>query len=124
MFGLSPDALAGTRDDTPASIIGTDATGAEDQGNGNDGVQSIDGKDNAIGGTSPEARNLISGNGGDGVNIGFESASSNKIVDNLIGTNKDGTSALGNDENGVLINGSPNTTVGGALPGATSTVSL
>ncbi len=52
-----------------ANFIGTDATGTLDQGNGLDGVLVLDTTQNTIGGTTPDARNVISGNGRDGVQM-------------------------------------------------------
>ena len=67
---------------------------------------------NTIGGTTPRARNLISGNSHIGVDI-FEGATGNLVEGNFIGTNAVGVS-LGNGGDGVLIHGSGfNTTVGG-----------
>jgi len=49
--------------------IGTDVAGAMDRGNGSHGVLVLDTANNTIGGTSAGSRNVISGNGGDGVQI-------------------------------------------------------
>ena len=56
-----------------------------------------------IGGPGIYGRNIISGNLADGILI-YES-SSNIVVNNYIGTTKDGTSALANEGNGVRIDG-------------------
>ncbi|MDQ5828500.1 MAG: right-handed parallel beta-helix repeat-containing protein [Actinomycetota bacterium] len=78
--------------------------------NGSGGIQVFgDGVSrNTIGGTSPEATNLISGNSGNGV---WLRASSNKVLGNVIGTQRDGSSALGNLDAGVQI-----------LPGRSNTI--
>ncbi|GEM_PF-1933188 len=87
------------------NFIGTDATGAIDYGNDGDGVLATyygsDPHHNRIGGNTPSARNLISGNQEDGINIVF--GSFNAINGNYIGTNASGTSALPNGSEGVLI---------------------
>src|SRR5262249_50498697 len=73
---------------------------------------------NTIGGTSSAARNLISGNTGDGVQIAGASATGNFIQGNFIGTNLNGTAALGNaagHEAGVFINNAPGNTIGGTV---------
>jgi CSLREA domain-containing protein len=76
----------------------------------NDGVVvTLSSHDNTIGGTSPAARNLISGNSSEGLNIAGNGG--NTIQGNLIGTRANGTDPLGNTE-GVDI-GSPNNTIGG-----------
>lgn len=56
---------------------------------------------NTVGGTSPEARNLISGNGFVGVQM--QSASGNDVIGNYIGTTRTGTGDLGNAGGGVLV---------------------
>lgn len=95
--------------------IGTDASGTLDLGNGNgicrDGTAS-----DTIGGTTPEARNTISGNG-----FGVYDGGSGIIVQgNYIGTNAAGTAALGNHE-GILLGGSGQ--IGGSIAGAGNIVS-
>src|SRR5664280_2724925 len=60
---------------------------------------------NVIGGTTPAARNVISGNDG-GVNFGSgtsNAASNNRVEGNLIGTNAAGTAAVGNSYAGVAV---------------------
>ena len=44
------------------NFIGTDPSASNDEGNGFVGVWISDAPDNIIGGTTPEARNVISGN--------------------------------------------------------------
>ncbi len=100
-------------------FIGTDASGSTAQLNfGDDGVLIFQSPNNTIGGTTPAARNIISGNGGDGIDISGTSAntSSNLVQGNLIGTTASG-GALGNGVDGIEINGSGNT-VGGSAAGA------
>ena len=64
--------------------------------------------------------NVISGNGGNG--IALHGSSSNTIVSNRIGTNADGTAAIRNGENGILLTeGSTNNTIGGTAFIDTST---
>ena len=61
------------------NFIGTDLSGTEDLGNGNNGVGILDSGNNMIGGATPEARNLISGNKEAGVFIGGEPSQFNRI---------------------------------------------
>lgn len=64
--------------------------------------------------------NVISGNGGNG--IALHGSSSNTIVSNRIGTNADGSAAVANGQNGILLTeGSDNNTVGGTVFIDTST---
>src|SRR5207248_2866190 len=72
---------------------------------------------NTIGGTVAGARNVISGNYEDGVDI---SASSNLVEGNYIGTDQNGTAKLGNDTfsdvggGGVVLwGGAASNTIGG-----------
>jgi parallel beta-helix repeat protein len=99
------------------NFIGTDASGTTDPsepGTTLRGVYVVEGgTKKTIGGTSPAARNVISG-AAFGV---FLDGSGNTVVGNYIGTTKDGTGALGNDAVGVVIYGG-NNVVGGAAPGA------
>lgn len=64
---------------------------------------------NTIGGTTEGERNIISGNGGYGVVLGYDSYSyttalnANTIQGNYIGLNKDGSGALPNSVGGILM---------------------
>ncbi|HEX4946654.1 MAG TPA: FG-GAP-like repeat-containing protein [Blastocatellia bacterium] len=113
------------------NYIGTDATGT--RGNANGVGVSIDlAVNNIIGGTTSPARNVISGNSTEGIeidgNITFaaltESADGNVIQGNYIGVNAAGTGALGNGigtslvSPGITIDGASNTTIGGTANGA------
>ena len=93
--------------------IGTDATGMKPLGNGADGVLVHAGASNVtIGGTVTGAGNLISGNGGDGVDL--NSANEVSIKGNDIGTNKSGTltAGMGNASYGVDVVDSSNIQIG------------
>ncbi len=94
------------------NLIGTDATGAYAVGNA-DGVVLDSGADDVIGGTDASARNIISGNLGDGVLIEGSGASNNLVAANFIGTDRNGTSAVPNGGWGVFIDGGSSDTIGG-----------
>jgi hypothetical protein len=84
------------------NFIGTNRAGTSALGNDRAGVLLFTGTTNStVGGTSLASRNLISGNQIIGVDI--ENAGNNKVQGNLIGTQKDGISALGNDLDGVAV---------------------
>jgi hypothetical protein len=72
---------------------------------------------NTVGGTTPSARNTISGNMGSGVFIQDSGTTGNLIQRNFIGTDSTGAMALGNGQDGVTIDGSSGNTVGGPLGG-------
>ncbi len=113
------------------NLIGTDLTGTQGLGATPGGVTTEASagsqKDNTIGGTTPAARNIISGNFGDGINVG-EIASGTLVQGNYIGLDITGTKALGNGGDGFhnsLTNGIPGggNTVGGETPGAGNVIS-
>ena len=126
--------LASTGNVVQGNYIGTDVSGTVDLGNSpGDGVMITEtSSNNTIGGTAAAARNVISGNDDEGVQIGdatLGSATNNLVQGNLIGTDVSGTIALGNGTgasfgDGVLIvEGSSANTIGGATPGARNVIS-
>lgn len=71
-----------------------------------------------IGGTSPQARNVIGGFGkGWGFGVVFSGVSSSRIEGNYIGTNRGGTTQLGHGQ-GIMLNTTSDVTVGGIVSGA------
>jgi hypothetical protein len=113
------------------NYIGPDATGTRALANGfSPTVQNEDGaggidisgcSSNLIGGMAPGAGNLISGNYDDGIAIGSPYCFGNVIQGNLIGTQADGMSPLGNQWAGVemLTAGyAASTIIGGTNPAA------
>lgn len=101
------------------NLIGTDVSGTADLGNGVDGVHIGASANNRVGGTSVAARNVISGNDANGVQIFGVGASSNTVEGNYVGTNSTGTAALPNFSGGVALSfGASNNTVGGTSAGA------
>jgi parallel beta-helix repeat protein len=105
------------------NLIGTNASGTGALGNGLDGVLIRNGATgNTIGGTSPGARNVISGNQhGEGVDIA--SASDNVIAGNFIGTDVSGTVALGNTGGVFIEGGASRNTIGGFTETARNVIS-
>jgi hypothetical protein len=76
------------------NFIGTDPSGTLDQVNRFDGVELFsDPSENFVGGSTPAARNVSSGNDGDGVSV--LGANQNQIEGNYVGTDKSGTKKLG-----------------------------
>ena len=102
------------------NYLGTDVTGTLALGN-IDGV-TIGGSDNAIGGTAPAERNIISGNSGVGISLGG-GANQNTIQGNYIGTDATGTVALGNAAGVSIANQGSNNLIGGAAAGAGNVIS-
>lgn len=98
--------------------IGTNANGTAALGNGGAGIQVFQGNNNLIGGTTPAARNLISGNSNNGIYI---SANNVTVQGNYIGTDASGTLDLGNGKpTGAagIENSGTNNTIGGTGAGA------
>jgi hypothetical protein len=103
--------------------IGTDVTGLVGLGNGRRGVFIQRGADNLVGGAKPTARNVISANADDGVQIQGPGTTGNRIQGNFVGTNVRGLSALPNRENGVTVVEAAGNLIGGATPGALNLIS-
>lgn len=108
--GISLDANTGSLVIT-GNLIGTNAAGTAALPNQGSGV-AIGGNGHIIGGSTAAERNLISGNGSNGVVLG---GTNNLVRGNYIGTNPAGTGAIGNDGYGVRIYGA----IGGELGGST-----
>jgi hypothetical protein len=104
------------------NFIGTDFSGTVDVGNTGDGI-SIGSGNNIIGGNTAAARNIISGNGGNGIMINGAAATNNTIQGNYIGTDSAGTGALGNSQGGLVItNNATNNTVGSIIDTAAGNI--
>jgi hypothetical protein len=91
------------------SLIGVDISGATALGNGRFGIEIDNSPYNNIGshptprgGRAPGA-NIISGNAMGGIFVHGSNANHNDVRDNLIGTQADGISPLGNGGPGVLL---------------------
>ena len=98
-------------------ILGLDVDGATIQANAI-GID-IDATDATVGGTTVAARNVISGNTNEGINVQDQD---NTIIGNYIGTDVTGTLNRGNND-GIAINGSGPVTIGGTTAGAGNVIS-
>ena len=106
-------------------MIGLNPSGttASDYGNGGDGVELQRVSGDTVGGTVAAARNVISGNSNDGVQLDGSNTTDNVIEGNFIGTDISGTTAvdprdqtIGNNNDGVEINsGATGRSVGGTV---------
>ena len=108
------------------NFIGTDVTGTAAIGNATAGIQASGTVNTTIGGTTPAARNVISGNLGPGITdtgggAGFPQSQGTAIVGNYIGTQADGVRPLGNAGDGVLLSANP-VAVGGTAAGARNVI--
>jgi len=110
--GITLADLGATGNRVEGNLIGTDRVGTGDLGNSGSGVL-VSGPGNLIGGATPGARNVISGNQVYGVLISEAVAANNVVRGNFIGTDISGTAAVGNSLFGVLIDRSNSNVVGG-----------
>jgi hypothetical protein len=102
------------------NYIGTDVTGAVVLGNGDTGIGlGLGAHDTVIGGETPAAANVISGNGGHGVALQQAGTDGNRITGNIIGLDATGTYSMTNGDTGVFVGfAASNNVVGGENPGA------
>lgn len=107
------------------NLIGLNATGTAAISNTWQGLSIFNGaSSNLIGGTSAAARNVISGNGQQGLALVDTNTSGNRIVGNFIGLNAAGTAAVPNRWSGVQLYGGPNhTTIGGVTAAERNVIS-
>ena len=105
------------------NLIGTTGNGSQGAGNGYDGVQIINSSNNVIG--LAGARNVISGNTANGVEIDYLAlsngsitpATGNVVNGNFIGLARDGLNAVGNGQNGVIVVNATDNFIGQTAPG-------
>ncbi len=113
---------AATNNVVQGNLIGTDATGLVAVRNLTSGVL-VEAPRNLIGGGSSGAGNVISGNGYIGVWLLNSNAHDNLVQGNLIGTARDGTTALGNVNAGVGITDAGGNQIGGITAGERNLIS-
>jgi CSLREA domain-containing protein/uncharacterized repeat protein (TIGR01451 family) len=97
-----------------ANHIGIDAAGLGGLANGDDGV-TVGGGAAHIGGSQPGDGNVISGNVRHGIFV-LGGASNVSVIGNRIGTNRAGSAAVGNGNEGVVTNFGAGLVVGGTGP--------
>lgn len=85
------------------SFIGLKSNGNQDSGNGRQGIRLQQAFGNRIGGDTVASRNVISGNDDNGILLDGDGCYSNRILNNFIGTNKDGNALIGNSGSGVAL---------------------
>src|SRR5688572_23074943 len=119
---VPPIVLLGLRTTMPAPWLGSAAVGTAALPNHGAGIV-VRSPSNTIGGTTAAARNVISGNVGHGVWIGFLNARFNVVQGNFIGTSSSGLSDLGNTADGVFVEAGADNTIGGTAPGTGNVIS-
>lgn len=107
------------------NYIGTGRTAYGQIPNGTHGVYITGGaKNNTIGGSAEDERNIISGNTIDGVRIYGSGTNGNILIGNHIGTDKAGTGSLPNEEHGVqIMHGAQSNLIGGTSDGERNIIS-
>jgi CSLREA domain-containing protein len=91
------------------NLIGLNGSGTAALGNHGNGV-TLNGNITMVGGIVPEARNIISGNLGNGIRVNSDS---DEVQRNFIGTDISGTVPLGNQMSGVYVFGLGAVQIGG-----------
>jgi hypothetical protein len=115
--GISFSGSNATGNLVKGNYIGMDATGNNPIGN-TSGISFDNASGNTIGGTTPAERNLISGNGGEGIDMGGAGSFHNVVIGNYIGTKADGVGNLGNGFYGIYIyDKAHSNAIGGTHPG-------
>ncbi len=119
--GVRGMTLTGSVDNTAVqgNLIGTDASGANPLGNGSFGLGINDfASENLIGHPSdPAGRNVISGNGDDGIIMAGDGIDNNSIQHNYIGTDITGLLPLPNAGDGIRARDAVGTNIGGPAGG-------
>ena len=105
------------------NYLGTNLAGTAALCNSGNGIFLFNSSDNVIGGTTPAARNLISGNRFPGVGIGGEFSTGNQVKGNYIGTNASGNADLGNRGNGLIVINGTGHIIGGTTAGSGNLIS-
>src|SRR5256886_13841838 len=115
-YGINVDSFSGLL--VAGNFIGTNTAGTAASGNGGGGIR-VNVVGVTIGGTSAAARNVISGNSGNGIDIVSGGAT---VQGNYIGINAAGTAAIPNTGDGIAISGGSGT-IGGTAAGAGNVIS-
>ena len=105
------------------NFIGTSWSGIAAISNSANGLTLYNAVGNLVGGSSASARNLISGNGASGVYLYSLGTAGNFIRGNYIGTDINGSVALGNASDGVTLLGTGGNTIGGTNSGEGNLIS-
>jgi len=103
------------------NYIGLNTSGLFSVSNTSHGISVSGANSNHIGGSVAASRNIISGNGANGIYV-YNGSSGNLIEGCYVGTDATGTSRVANGSRGVRIDSSANT-IGGSTPGAGNVIS-
>jgi CSLREA domain-containing protein len=95
--------------------IGLNSAGTSASANATEGINVFNSPNNTIGGTTAATRNVVSGNGNNGIVLAGTSTG-NLIQGNFIGSNAAGTGRVGNNSIGIYV-GTGGNTIGEDDPG-------
>ncbi|MCA9973530.1 MAG: right-handed parallel beta-helix repeat-containing protein, partial [Anaerolineales bacterium] len=110
------------------NFLGTDAANAFRHGSSGfegEGLRiELGASNNLVGGTTPAARNVISGNDQDGLGLQGAGVIGNQVFNNYIGLKQNGTERLRNTADGVdIAEGVADNEIGGLAPGERNVIS-
>src|SRR5271157_177997 len=125
-LGPGIELVRSTQDSTAnliaGNLIGTTADGSSPLGNQGSGILIQGATGNFIGASDPVVGNIVSANLQNGIEL-TSAATANLIAGNLIGTTADGLHALGNQEDGILLDSATSSTIGGTNSGEGNVIS-
>ncbi len=104
------------------NLFGLNAAGTAAVPNLLSGISLQLGPDTIIGGTTPAARNVLSGHQQYGIEVFANDTSGIQIQGNYVGTDVTGTQALGNQTGGIAFGGVRGGLIGGTVSGARNVV--
>ena len=113
--------LVGASSLVEGNIVGLNAAGSSSLGNGFRGIDINVASSVTIGGTAGGAGNVISGNAG--TNIQVSGGSNITIQGNIVGLDITGTAVQDNPGDGIQLNGTISSVVGGTVTGARNIIS-
>ncbi len=121
---ITPGAFSGGPDGLviQGNLVGTDVTGTLALSNTGQGILITRASNATIGGTSAAARNVVSGNSANGLEIDGNPSTNVVVAGNYIGADVTGSAPLGNSVWGISLD-SNHVTIGGSAPGAGNVIS-
>jgi CSLREA domain-containing protein len=107
--GIVIQGASATGNKVEGNIVGLDASGTSDLGNGREGVRINSASQNVVGGATAAQRNIVSGNDGHGVLV--YGSTNNTVQGNYAGTDAAGNVARGNGIDGIGVDGGATNTI-------------
>ncbi len=118
--GIRFQTLDATGNRVEGNLIGTNLAGTAALGNGGAGIFHEGARNNTLGGTAAGARNVVSGNGSDGLTVIGNGVT---VQGNYVGVDASGAAGLPNGGAGIGVTDAFNVTVGGTSAQARNVVS-